>query len=110
MLRRVRREVRLHTEYGLRLARENGYTCVLGNAYPYDPLRPPVWYMEWLVVKNLIPGSIVILHDGRPDPTGSLEALPAILAAGQKRGLRFVSVGSLLEVAANPSNLLNISS
>jgi len=27
----------------LRLARAHGYKCVLGCAYPHDPIRPPVW-------------------------------------------------------------------
>jgi hypothetical protein len=38
----------------LRLARAHGYKCVLGCAYPHDPIRPPVWYMRWLVGKNLV--------------------------------------------------------
>jgi peptidoglycan-N-acetylglucosamine deacetylase len=80
----------------LRLARERGYSCVLGSAYPYDGGHPPVWYIQWLVEKNLAPGTIVILHDGIPDPSRSLEALPHILATGRERGLRFVSIGTLM--------------
>jgi peptidoglycan-N-acetylglucosamine deacetylase len=80
----------------LNLARERGYTCVLGSAYGHDPLRPPVWYIRWLTGKNLMPGAIVILHDGIPDPSRSIAALPHILAAGRDRGLRFVTVGTLL--------------
>ena len=75
----------------------SGYRCVLGSAYPYDPTRPPVAYMRWLVVKNLRPGTIVILHDGIPDPSKSIAALRGILLAGAKRGLRFVTVSRLLE-------------
>jgi peptidoglycan/xylan/chitin deacetylase (PgdA/CDA1 family) len=84
----------------LRRARERGYTCVLGSAYPHDPVHPPVWYIQWLTEKNLAPGTIVILHDGISDPTRSIEALPHMLAAGRQRGLRFVSVGTLMSVAA----------
>jgi peptidoglycan/xylan/chitin deacetylase (PgdA/CDA1 family) len=84
----------------LRLARERGYTCVLGSAYPHDPVHPPVWYIQWLTEKNLAPGTIVILHDGISDPTRSIEALPHILAAGRQRGLQFVSVGTLMSAAA----------
>jgi peptidoglycan/xylan/chitin deacetylase (PgdA/CDA1 family) len=40
-------------------------------------------------------GTIIILHDGIPDPTRSIEALPHILAAGKSRGLSFVSIGEL---------------
>lgn len=80
----------------IKLARERGYTSVLGCAYPHDPMHPPVRYIRWLVEKNLVPGAIVILHDGIPDARRSLGALPHILAAGQKKGLRFVSIGQLM--------------
>jgi peptidoglycan/xylan/chitin deacetylase (PgdA/CDA1 family) len=80
----------------LRLARERGYICVLGSAYPFDGASPPVRYIQWLIEKNLAPGAIVILHDGIADPSRSIEALPHILAAGRARGLRFVTVGTLM--------------
>jgi peptidoglycan/xylan/chitin deacetylase (PgdA/CDA1 family) len=80
----------------LQLAREAGYTSVLGSAYPHDPAHPPVWYIEWLVEKNLGPGAIVILHDGIADPARSIEALPHILDTAQQRGLRVVTIGELM--------------
>ena len=80
----------------LRMARESGYTSVLGSAYPHDPAHPPVRYIEWLIEKNLRPGVVIILHDGIPDPSRGIQALPHILATGRERGLRFVSVGELL--------------
>jgi len=81
----------------LRLARERGYICVLGCAYPHDPMRPPVKYIQWLIEKNLAPGTIVILHDGIRDATRSVAALPRILAEGKRRGLQFVSIGELVD-------------
>jgi peptidoglycan/xylan/chitin deacetylase (PgdA/CDA1 family) len=84
----------------LRKAREHGYLCVLGCAYPHDPMHPPVQYITWLIEKNLVPGAIVILHDGISDPTRSIRALPHILTVGRKRGLRFVSIGALMREAA----------
>jgi peptidoglycan/xylan/chitin deacetylase (PgdA/CDA1 family) len=80
----------------LKLAKSQGYTCVLGSAYPHDPMRPPVRYITWLIEKNLAPGTIVILHDGISDPTRSIEALPRILKAGRQGGLSFVSIGELI--------------
>jgi peptidoglycan/xylan/chitin deacetylase (PgdA/CDA1 family) len=79
-------------------ARRAGYTVVLGSAYPFDPAPPPAGYIRWLVTKNLAPGVIVILHDGIEDPSRSIRALPTILEAGQARGLRFVTVGTLMRV------------
>jgi peptidoglycan/xylan/chitin deacetylase (PgdA/CDA1 family) len=80
----------------LRLARSRGYTSVLGSAYPHDPLRPPVWYIRWLIKKNLAPGAIVILHDGIPDASRGILALPQILGDGAEKGLTFVSIGQLI--------------
>jgi peptidoglycan-N-acetylglucosamine deacetylase len=79
----------------LREAVKHGYTCVLGSAYPHDPMHPPVWYIQWLIEKNLVSGTIIILHDGISNPTRSIQALPHILAAGKSRGLSFVSIGEL---------------
>ena len=83
----------------LRLARAQGYTCVLGSAYPNDPMHPPIWYITWLVEKNLAPGTIVILHDGISDATRSIQALPQILQSGRQRGMRFVSIGELMRAS-----------
>jgi peptidoglycan/xylan/chitin deacetylase (PgdA/CDA1 family) len=79
----------------LRLAQAHGYECILGSAYPHDPLHPPVGYIRWLVTKNLNPGTIVILHDGISNPTRTIQALPQILAAARRKGLRIVSIGAL---------------
>lgn len=83
----------------LRLARAQGYTCVLGSAYPNDPMHPPVSYITWLVEKNLAPGTIVILHDGISDATRSIQALPQILQSGRQKGIRFVSIGDLMRAS-----------
>jgi len=83
----------------LRLARSRGYECVLGSAYPHDPLHPPAWYVRWLVTKNLAPGAIVILHDGISNPTRTIQALPQILTAAHGKGLRVVSIGALKAAA-----------
>jgi peptidoglycan-N-acetylglucosamine deacetylase len=80
----------------LTLARERGYFPVLGCAYPHDPGRPPLWYIRWLVSKNLKPGTIIILHDGIKNPTRTIEALPQILREAERRNLRVVPIGELL--------------
>ena len=83
----------------LRLAKAQGYICVLGTAYPHDPMHPPMWYMEWLIKKNLVPGTIVILHDGIPDASRSIETLSQVLVEGRRRGLTFVSITELLRAS-----------
>lgn len=83
----------------IQLARALGYTCALGCAYPHDPMHPPVGYIRWLVEKNLVPGAIVILHDGISDPSRSIQALPHILEAGRRKGLRFIPISELMRSA-----------
>ena len=63
-------------------------------------MHPPVWYIRWLITKNLLPGTIAILHDGISNPTRSLQALPQILADAHRKSLRIVSIGTL-RAAAN---------
>jgi peptidoglycan/xylan/chitin deacetylase (PgdA/CDA1 family) len=82
----------------LTLLEREGYRCVLGSAYPYDPVRPPRAYLHWLTTKNLRPGAIVILHDGIPDPSKTVAALPGILEEGRRLGYRFVGVAELLQL------------
>jgi peptidoglycan/xylan/chitin deacetylase (PgdA/CDA1 family) len=86
----------------LRLAQAKGYECVLGSAYPHDPMHPPVWYIRWLVEKNLAPGTIVILHDGIANPRRTIRALPQILAAAHRKGLHVVSISTLKASADCP--------
>lgn len=88
----------------LRLVQARGYKCVLGCAYPHDPMHPPVWYIRWLIQKNLVPGAIVILHDGTRDPSRSIQALPHILRTGREKGLRFVSIGALADAATEKAD------
>ena len=90
----------------MRLARAEGYTSVLGSAYPNDPTHPPARYIQWLIDKNLAPGTIVILHDGISDATRSIQALPHILQTGRKRGIRFVSIGELMRAGYRRADIL----
>jgi hypothetical protein len=54
------------------------------------------------VTKNLQPGTIVILHDGIADPSRTLGALDDIVTEGERKGLRFVTVGALLASSGRP--------
>jgi peptidoglycan-N-acetylglucosamine deacetylase len=73
-----------------------GYRCVLGSAYPFDGNNPPAGYIRFVVVKNLAPGTIVILHDGVEHPGNTISVLDDILDAARRKGLSVVTVGELL--------------
>jgi peptidoglycan/xylan/chitin deacetylase (PgdA/CDA1 family) len=77
-------------------AARHGYLTVLGSAYAFDPYRPPVRYVEWVIAKNLRPGVIVVLHDAGGDRSHTVAALPAILRAAREKGLALVTVSELL--------------
>jgi peptidoglycan-N-acetylglucosamine deacetylase len=85
-----------------RLAEKRGYRVVLGSAYPYDGSGSlPSAYIRWLVTKNLAPGVIIILHDGVANPARTIAALDSILSAGERKGVRFVTVGALLRASGD---------
>ena len=45
---------------------------------------------------DVLPGSIVLLHDDRPELAATVEALDAILGELPRRGLRTATVSELL--------------
>ncbi|HEX9759731.1 MAG TPA: polysaccharide deacetylase family protein [Candidatus Acidoferrales bacterium] len=82
----------------LAAARERGYTVVLGSAYGWDGRRaPPAAYMRWVISKNLRRGAIVVLHDSGGGGDRTIAALDGILAAGSRRGLKWVTLTELLD-------------
>jgi peptidoglycan/xylan/chitin deacetylase (PgdA/CDA1 family) len=82
----------------LRLLQRRGYRSVLGSAYPHDgEARPPLIYIRWLLEKNLVPGAILILHEGSRGSSRSLAALDQVLATARRRGLAVRPVGDLLD-------------
>jgi peptidoglycan/xylan/chitin deacetylase (PgdA/CDA1 family) len=86
----------------LREIAAEGYRPVLGTIYPADPRAPDTETIVSRTIARLAPGRILILHDGSSRGRSrerTVEALPAILAQLEARGLRGVSVRELLEVA-----------
>ncbi len=82
----------------LELLRQRGYRCVLGSTYPHDgEANPPLAYTRWLMEKNLVPGAILILHEGSRGSSRSLAALDPVLTIARKRGLAVLPVGDLLD-------------
>lgn len=62
-----------------------------------DWQKPSAQTMVNIFNKDLIPGSIVLLHDGGGNRTNTVAALPAMIEAAQKKGYRFVTLGELLK-------------
>jgi peptidoglycan/xylan/chitin deacetylase (PgdA/CDA1 family) len=79
-----------------------GYRMCAWDGRVFDTAQPGVDVIASRVERLLRPGAIVLLHDG--DGSGrkaarrqTVAALPAILDAAERRGLRSVGLGALLE-------------
>ncbi|WP_371361668.1 Peptidoglycan-N-acetylglucosamine deacetylase [Sporomusa rhizae] len=80
----------------LDIAHQKGYTVVLWSIDPRDWSCPPKEQVVKRVLKDVKPGSIVLLHDGQyPLPTP--EALATIIDNLREQGYTFVTVSELLQ-------------
>jgi len=80
----------------LQLARDNGYLIVLWSIDTNDWRYPPVGKIIDSVLKDIKPGSIILLHDGKY-PSSTPEALGFIIDSLKARGYEFVTVSDLLQ-------------
>ena len=77
-------------------AGRRGYTTILWSIDPGDWRRPSVGHVVDTVMKNVQPGSIVLLHDGQyPLPTP--EAIGIIIDRLRAQGYSIVTVSELLQ-------------
>lgn len=77
-------------------AGELGMATILWNVDPVDWSVPGAAAIYSRVVGAVRPGSIVLMHDGGGDRSGTLAALPQIVATLRARGYRFATVSQLL--------------
>lgn len=75
---------------------ELGYEIILWDVDPYDWKRPGPSVVTNRILKETVPGSIVLSHDIHP---GTIEAMPATLDQLQAKGFKFVTVSELLHLA-----------
>jgi peptidoglycan-N-acetylglucosamine deacetylase len=73
-----------------------GMRTITWDVDPSDWSNPGSDALYSRVVGAVRPGSIVIMHDGGGNRSGTLAALPAIIATLRARGYRFATVSELL--------------
>jgi peptidoglycan/xylan/chitin deacetylase (PgdA/CDA1 family) len=73
-----------------------GLRTVLWDVDPRDYEEPGAQSIRQSTLAGVRPGSIVLLHDDRPELAATVEALDAILPELQRRGFRAVTVSELL--------------
>jgi peptidoglycan-N-acetylglucosamine deacetylase len=81
-------------------AAERGYRTVLGSVYPFDAHLPSVRFASWYLLQNLVPGAIVVLHDGADRGARTAEVLRRVLPELHRQGYAVVSVSDLLAMKA----------
>jgi polysaccharide deacetylase family sporulation protein PdaB len=80
----------------IKLTRDKGYLTILWSIDTLDWRSPPVGDIVNSVLKNIKPGSIILLHDGKyPSPTP--EAVEFIIDSLRSLGYEFVTVSELLQ-------------
>jgi len=80
----------------LQLARDRGYLIILWSIDTDDWRYPPVGDIVNSAIKDIKPGSIILLHDGKY-PSSTPEALGFIIDSLKSRGYEFVTVSELLQ-------------
>lgn len=75
------------------------YRLVLGSIFPWDTLRPPLWFVRLFVRLNAHPGGILVLHDTPALSGRTLDTLRLIVPDLRRRGYRFVPLAELLDPA-----------
>jgi peptidoglycan/xylan/chitin deacetylase (PgdA/CDA1 family) len=83
----------------LAVLERHGYRCVLGSVYPYDAHLPAGRYLAADVARRAAPGSIIILHEGRPDRAPILGLLEILLPRLRRRGFDVTTVSELMAFA-----------
>jgi peptidoglycan/xylan/chitin deacetylase (PgdA/CDA1 family) len=78
----------------VRLMNENGYTPVVGTAYPID-LYTGVDLTVTQFLENVRPGAILVLHDGGPDRRDNVQVLSELLPRLKESGYRLMTLTEL---------------
>lgn len=80
----------------LQLNRDNEYITILWSIDPFDWRSPSVGEIVDTILKDIKPGSIILLHDGKY-PSATPEAVEFIIDSLQSRGYQFVTISELLQ-------------
>jgi peptidoglycan/xylan/chitin deacetylase (PgdA/CDA1 family) len=88
------------TDGSLRAVRELGYEPVIGDVHPRDSSRPGADRIVSHVLERILPGSIIILHDGgwsdEVDRSQSIEAVRRLIGLLRERGYELMTLSELV--------------
>lgn len=102
----VKEEIHFRAPYGRKflvlpylLAKMNKKN-ILWNVNPNDYKAPSSEVIENYVLEHVTPGSIILLHDGGGDRSGTVTATESLIKKLGERGYRFKTVSELMRVNA----------
>jgi peptidoglycan-N-acetylglucosamine deacetylase len=84
-----------YTQEMVEVMRRHGYRCALGSVYPFDVLIPSVSWASSYILRNVRPGSIIVLHDGGGRGLRTARTLDRVLPELRRRGYQIVSLTHL---------------
>ncbi len=83
----------------VRTFRKHGYQCAIGSVYPFDPQIPFPGFASWSILRNVRPGSVIILHDGGYKGRNTRTTLRKVLPELTRRGYSVVTLSELTSIA-----------
>ncbi|MGI9592007.1 MAG: polysaccharide deacetylase family protein [Myxococcota bacterium] len=87
----------------LDVASAQGYRTALGDVFPLDPLIPSSSFHAWYILRNVRPGSIIVLHDANGRGARTAATLEVVIPALRERGYRVVTLSDLEAVSTRAS-------
>ena len=81
----------------LKTAEKLGYRCCLGSLYPFDNMLNNPGLILNMVMDRILPGTILILHEGEKHRDYILTLLERLIPALKAEGYSFLTLSQLAE-------------
>ena len=82
----------------LETARKYGYQVALGSVFPYDTHIPSSWFASMHILANVLPGSIIVVHDCGSRGERTITTLATVLSQLRQRGYDVVTLSELFQI------------
>jgi peptidoglycan/xylan/chitin deacetylase (PgdA/CDA1 family) len=84
-----------YDDWMLEILKKHDYHCVLGTIYPLDAQITSSWFAKKVILWNVKPGAIIILHDAGSRGVRTARLLADVLPELRKKGYRIVNLTEL---------------
>jgi peptidoglycan/xylan/chitin deacetylase (PgdA/CDA1 family) len=81
----------------LEQVQRHGYRCGMASVYALEFLPVSAAYAARHILRNIRPGGVIVLHDGKPDRVRTVNVLRRILPELRRRGYRMVTLSELAD-------------